>query len=102
MGVISEEKVNSASIKFEEENGHSIWDEQNKIGGKPGTHLCITSFKHGVNFAETELQNLAIEFAEWLNNTYYLDETGYYVVSGKYISTFELFEVYKTIKNKLI
>ena len=67
--LISEEIVSNASIKFEDENGHRIWDEENKVGGKPGTHLCTTSFKAGALFAETELQNLAIEFAESVSNS---------------------------------
>ena len=51
MNLISEEKLQSESLKqFRTVNGQ-----------------LDASFRNGARFAENELQNLAIEFVEWVN-----------------------------------
>jgi len=62
-------------------------------------------FKAGVNFAETELQNIAIEFAEWVRrNGYHNEKIGYYSKQTKVLislySTSELFTKFITERSK--
>lgn len=61
MNLISEEKLQSESLKqFRIVNGQ-----------------LDASFRNGARFAENELQNLAIEFAKWLNDNYDMTENKY-------------------------
>ena len=58
MSIINETKIKNEIAKIEK-----------VINGQ----LSIT-FEKGVEFAENELQNLAIEFANWLNDNYDMTE----------------------------
>ena len=65
MKLISEEKVNDASNKYAVHNY--------KYHENATAHAIYGSamdFKAGIKFAESELQNLAIEFSEWKDKNY--------------------------------
>jgi hypothetical protein len=57
------------------------------------TKMCKNDFKKGVLFAEEELKNLAIEFAEWLNNHIYFEDWCNFKKDTK-----DLFELFKQEK----
>jgi hypothetical protein len=52
---------------------------ENNAGNSYGFNLNWghrSAFKQGAEFAENELQNLAIEFAEWCSNNNYVKSNG--------------------------
>ena len=62
MKIISEEKI------IEESKDHAMYY------GFETDEVAEDSFRCGVYFAESELQNLAIEFAEWKDKNFFESE----------------------------
>ena len=59
--------IEEQAVEFEEKEGVRIWNEANHEGGKPGTHLCVESYKRGAIdsqrwiLVEEELPKLTVE-----------------------------------------
>ena len=65
--------------------------------------LKTTLFKLGVSFAEKELENLAIDFAEWINwcgwtKLLITNSQNWLHITGDVKTTKELFEIFKKEK----
>ena len=65
MKLISEEKATTASVQ----RALKVCKHDSKrvITIQDFSEYCISDFKEGVSFAETELQNLAIDFSLWID-----------------------------------
>jgi hypothetical protein len=64
-------------------------------------NYAISDFTDGVEFAEKELENLAIEFAEWIEENFYKnhrDKGDSFWMNSKKLNAYttqELFEIFK-------
>lgn len=63
MKIIDEEKVKNAANEYAESLNT---DDMYHVSKKQFEEYAYCDFKKGVQFAETELSNLAIEFAQWI------------------------------------
>ena len=84
MKIIDETKVKKEISKIEK-----------VVNGK-----LSTAFEKGVEFAETELQTLAIEFAEWLLKNKCKPFDSLYWEHTQFFTTKELFKVFIEQRNK--
>ena len=100
MKLIDQEKVDNSAWELSKDCSDKYENNGYLISSIVGVESGI-SFIKGVDLAETELQNLAIEFAEWIG-TYYdysaTDELWY--GSNDRLNNTELFTKFITERNK--
>ena len=65
MNLIPQNEVDSAALKYAQE--YVEYDEQESIDEGDLLEYAQYDFKAGVSFAESKFEDLAIEFADWIN-----------------------------------